>query len=96
MYGSEPAEPDTKVEYDLHGFLQNIYYRTLDGAGWHAADHYFLLKDFSSYLDAKLRANRDYQDRMAFGRKCLINIASAGKFSSDRTVRQYADEIWHI
>ena len=34
MYGSEPAEPDTKVEYDLHGFLQNIYYRTPDGAGW--------------------------------------------------------------
>lgn len=63
---------------------------------WHRADHYFLLKDFSSYLDAKLRANRDYQDRLAFGRKCLLNLSSAGKFSSDRTIRQYAEEIWHI
>ena len=34
MYGSVPAEPDTKVEYDLHGFLQNVYYRTPDGTGW--------------------------------------------------------------
>ena len=68
----------------------------LDGASWHKADHYFLLKDFTSYLDAKLRANRDYQDRLGFGRKCLKNIAAAGTFSSDRTVRQYAEDIWHI
>ena len=47
-------------------------------------------------IDAKLRANRDYADRMAFGRKCLMNVASAAKFSSDRTIRQYAEEIWHI
>ena len=47
-------------------------------------------------IDAKLQANADYADRRAFGRKCLWNIASAGKFSSDRTIRQYAEEIWHI
>ena len=40
-------------------------------------------------------ALRDYGDRMAFGRKCLMNVASAAKFSSDRTIRQYAEEIWH-
>ena len=45
---------------------------------------------------AKLQANRDYADRIAFGRKCLMNVASAAKFSSDRTIRQYAEEIWHI
>ena len=73
-----------------------LYRALLDGANWHRADHYFLLKDFSSYLDTKLRANRDYQDRLAFGRKCLLNLSSAGKFSSDRTIRQYAEEIWHI
>ena len=44
----------------------------------------------------KLQANRDYADRMAFGRKCLMNVASGAKFSSDRTIRQYAEEIWHI
>ena len=47
-------------------------------------------------MEAKLRANRDYADRRAFGRKCLINLASGAKFSSDRTIRQYAKEIWHI
>ena len=60
------------------------------------ADHYYHLLDFLPYVEAKLRANRDYQDRMAFGRKCLINTASAGKFSSDRTIREYASELWHI
>ena len=41
-------------------------------------------------------ANRDYADRLAFGRKCLVNVASGAKFSSDRTICQYAREIWHI
>ena len=73
-----------------------LYHALLDGASWHKADHYFVLLDYESYLDAKLRANRDYADRIAFGRKCLENIASSAKFSSDRTIRQYAQEIWHI
>ena len=59
-------------------------------------DQYFVQMDYAPYVIAKLDANRDYADRMAFGRKCLMNIASAGKFSSDRTIRQYAQEIWHI
>ncbi len=75
---------------------RELYHALLDGAGWHKADHYFLLLDYVSYFDAKLQANRDYADRMAFGRKCMQNIASAGKFSSDRTIRQYAEEIWHL
>ena len=75
---------------------RELYHALLDGASWHKADHYFLLLDYASYLDAKLRANRDYADRMAFGRKCLMNVASGSKFSSDRTIRQYAQEIWHI
>ncbi len=75
---------------------RELYHALLDGTGWHKADHYFLLLDYASYFDAKLQANRDYADRMAFGKKCLMNIASAGKFSSDRTIRQYAEEIWHL
>ena len=73
-----------------------LYHALLDGASWHKADHYFVLLDYASYIDAKLQANRDYADRLAFGRKCLLNIASGAKFSSDRTIRQYAEEIWHI
>ncbi|HIR30764.1 MAG TPA: glycogen/starch/alpha-glucan phosphorylase [Candidatus Faecousia faecavium] len=75
---------------------RELFHALLDGSDWDKADHYFLLLDYQSYLDAKLQANRDYADRMAFGRKCLMNVASAAKFSSDRTIRQYAEEIWHI
>ena len=75
---------------------KELYHALLDGAHWHKADHYYILLDYASYMDAKLQANRDYADRMAFGRKCLMNVASAAKFSSDRTICQYAEEIWHI
>jgi len=75
---------------------KELYHALLDGTHWHKADHYFILLDYASYVETKLKANRDYADRMAFGRKCLVNIASGAKFSSDRTIRQYAKEIWHI
>ena len=75
---------------------KELFHALLDGASWHRPDHYFLLLDYSSYMDAKLKVNRDYADRLNFGRKCLMNIASGAKFSSDRTIRQYAEEIWHI
>ncbi len=84
--GTVPTDNDQR---ELFGAL-------LDGTSWHKADHYFLLMDYDSYVDAKLRVNRDYADRLGFGRKCLMNVASGGKFSSDRTIRQYAKEIWHI
>ena len=75
---------------------QELYHALLDGASWHKADHYFVLLDYASYMDAKLKANADYADRLNFGRKCLLNIASGAKFSSDRTIAQYASEIWHV
>ena len=75
---------------------RELFHALLDGTPWHQADHYFLLWEYDGYLEAKLRANRDYADRLAFGRKCLVNVASAAKFSSDRTIRQYAKEIWHV
>ncbi len=91
---------DTLVNGTLNdggtGGFQDIYNSILDGESWHRPDNYFHLLDFLPYVEAKLRANRDYQDRMSFGRKCLMNTAGAGKFSSDRTIREYADELWHI
>ncbi len=81
---------------DEDGALRELYEALLDGKHWHAPDHYFILKDFNSYMDAKMAANHDYKDSIAFARKCLKNIASAGKFSSDRTIKQYAEEIWHV
>ena len=85
---------DGTVETDDE--LRELHNALINGTNWHKADHYYILKDFRSYVDAKLQANRDYRDRQAFGRKCLMNVASAGKFSSDRTIRQYAEEIWHV
>ena len=76
--------------------LRELYHSLLDGAAWHMADHYFVLLDYASYIDTKLKANADYADRLNFGRKCLMNIASGAKFSSDRTIAQYASEIWHV
>ena len=78
------------VETDLG--MYNLFKQLVEGGN----DQYYLLLDYASYVEAKLKANREYADRMAFGRKCLVNVASAAKFSSDRTIRQYAEEIWHI
>ena len=75
---------------------RELYHSLLDGASWHKPDNYFVLLDYATYLDAKLKANADYADRLNFGRKCLMNIASGAKFSSDRTIAQYASEIWHV
>ena len=74
--------------------LRNLFNQLIDWG--HNSDQYFLLLDYASYIDTKLKANRDYADRKEFGRKCLLNVASAAKFSSDRTIRQYAEEIWHV
>ena len=74
----------------------SLYDSLLTGADWHPADNYYLLLDFLPYVETKLRANREYRERQEFARKCLRNTASSGKFSSDRTVREYADEIWHV
>lgn len=78
------------------GAFNELYGSLLFGAQWHAPDQYFLLLDLLPYIDAKLRANRDYSDSMAFGRKCLMNTASAGMFSSDRSIKQYSEEIWKL
>ena len=78
------------------GAFRELYYALLDGASWHVPDHYYLLGDLRSYVDAKLAANRDYRDSLAFAKKCWLNICSAGKFSSDRTIAEYANDIWHI
>jgi starch phosphorylase len=77
------------------GMFQELYNAILYGAHWHKPDHYFLLLDFIPYCEAKLRVNQEFSDTYAFRRKCFINTANAGKFSSDRTIRDYAKEVWN-
>ena len=82
---------------DEDGALRELYDAILEGASWHKPDHYFVLKDFPSYLETKKQAIMDAKaDPEAFARKCLMNVSAAGKFSSDRTIRQYAREIWDV
>ena len=79
------------------GDFKELYDALTEGASWHAPDHYYVLGDLDSYVKAKVQALQDYQnDRMAFARKQWHNLCGAGKFSSDRTIREYADEIWQI
>ncbi len=82
---------------DHDGSLAELRDSLLSGASWHQPDHYFILKDFPSYLETKLQAICDAgNDPETFAHKCLMNVACAGKFSSDRTIRQYAAEIWNV
>lgn len=76
------------------GVFRELYDAILVGASWHKADHYYLLLDFLPYCEKRLQANADYSDRFRFVQKCFMNTANAGKFSSDRTIKQYASEIW--
>ena len=87
---------DGTFDDDHTGMFQELYNALIEGASWHKPDHYFLLLDLPSYVEAKLHVNRDLKDELAAARRALLNIANAGKFSSDRTIRQYADEIWHL
>ena len=59
-------------------------------------DIYFILKDFDSYVKAQEKAAELYQDKMKWQKMALMNIANSGFFSSDRTIKQYAEEIWHL
>ncbi|WP_028505775.1 glycogen/starch/alpha-glucan phosphorylase [Ruminococcus sp. FC2018] len=87
---------DGGVPSDQEGSFKELYKALTDGASWHVPDHYYVVGDLESYVAAKLRCNSDYKDKLAFARKCWLNMCSAGKFSSDRTIRDYAQNIWKI
>ncbi|HBX24780.1 MAG TPA: hypothetical protein DEF61_00535, partial [Firmicutes bacterium] len=59
-------------------------------------DQFFVLADFPSYLEACSRAEKMYLDRKNWARSALINIASSGYFTSDRTIEEYNKDIWHL
>ncbi len=86
---------DGTFDDEKTGMFAELYNSILNGASWHKPDHYYLLLDFIPYCDAKLAANKDYSDGYLFRKKCFMNTANAGKFSSDRAVREYSNEIWN-
>jgi glycogen phosphorylase len=76
---------------DEHGLFRWIVDEILD-----RGDRYFLMADLPSYLEASSRAETDYQQPGIWAKKAILNIARTGYFSSDRTIREYARDIWHV
>ena len=80
---------DTEMYRDLYNSL-------LNNQGGARADMYFILKDFRSYADAQARAMEAYKDTDKWAKMALKNTACCGKFSADRTIQEYVDDIWHL
>ena len=79
-----PSNPD---------IFRDIYYSLL---GNDRSDEYFVLKDFASYVEVQERLEKMYKDKEAWAKMAVINTAKSGKFSSDRTIKEYAEEIWNL
>ncbi|MCL2754649.1 MAG: glycogen/starch/alpha-glucan family phosphorylase [Oscillospiraceae bacterium] len=77
-------------------FFKELHSAIIGPASYGNDDHYYLLLDFEDYVETKLRANAAYADRNHWAKMCLYNIANAGFFSSDRTIKEYAKEIWRV
>ena len=76
--------------------FRDIYNSLLNTYSSDRADTYFILKDFMSYHEAHMKIDKMYRDQKAWARSAMLNTASSGKFTSDRTIQQYVDEIWHL
>ena len=79
-----------------HRMFQEIYHSLLFGDNGGMADPYFVLKDLSSYMNAHRQMVADYDNRDLWLRKAVLNTASSSMFTSDRTIREYNDKIWHL
>ncbi len=78
------------------GYFRELYFSLTDGASWHSPDNYYLLGDLENYIDVKLKCIGDFGNKKLIGKKMWLNMCNAGKFSSDRTINDYAENIWHI
>jgi starch phosphorylase len=94
-------DPEIRAALDL--IFSNCFSRhepgifePLRGALLTSGDHYMHLADLRSYLEADQRLCKTYGDAEAWGRKAILNVAGSGKFSSDRTITEYANEIWEV
>ncbi len=82
--------------FDPNTELFKPLYDSLLSTRFGRADQYFILADFRSYEDAQKRVEAAYRDRDRWAKMAMMNTACAGKFSSDRTIKEYVDDIWHL
>ena len=78
------------------GMFQELYNSLIYGIDGNRPDEYYILKDFEGYREAHKRVDEAYRDKYGWAKKAWLNIANSGKFSSDRTILEYASEIWNI
>lgn len=76
--------------------LFRVIYDSLLNGGGEPADQYFILKDFDAYAEAQKKVDIAYRNQSKWAKMVMMNTANAGKFSSDRTIEEYASEIWHL
>ena len=76
--------------------FRDLYNSLLNTESTRYADTYFILKDFRSYAEAQKKVMEYYKNEAAWAKSALLNIAHSGKFSSDRTIQEYVDDIWHL
>ena len=84
-----------ELDEDKNLFME-IYDSLLNGFNGERADNYFILRDFDSYKKAQEKVNLAYKNKSEWAKSMIINIANSGKFSSDRTIKEYAKEIWNL
>lgn len=89
------ALTDGTLDDSNSGWFHDLRWSLLE-SGYEPADVYYVLGDFASYRETKDRMAQDYRDQEAWARKVWINITRSGRFSSDRTISDYAREVWHI
>ena len=76
--------------------FRELYNALLIDGGYNRPDPYFILKDFRSYAEAQKRVEAAYRDEKGWARMAMLNVAHAGKFTSDRTIQEYVDDIWKL
>ena len=76
--------------------FRDLYNSLLNTLSTSKADTYFILKDFRSYAEAQKRVEAAYRDETNWARSAILNVAHCGKFTSDRTILEYVNEIWHL
>ncbi len=87
---------DSTFGYTNQPDMQELYDSLLQGASWHQADNYFILKDFDAYRKKQMEVDKAFRNKNKWARMCWMNMVNAAKFSSDRTILEYAKDIWMV
>ena len=93
---ADVSEQISTASKEATEMFRDIYNSLLNNDGGRRADTYFILKDFRSYAEAQRKIDERYRDTNGWAKTVMTNTAKAGKFSSDRTIEEYATEIWKL